>query len=121
MGIALLVLLSILFMFKRWQTFGTVAKIVYIIAFAFIIIGVIAPIILQPFYNCWMKFSIFLGEKIVSKIVLAFIFYCIFTPVAFILKLCGKDYMKKNFDKDAKTYWEKREKKFEKESLLKQY
>jgi len=40
---------------------------------------------------------------------LAVLFYLFFTPVAFILRLFGKDLLNKKLDKNKESYWTNRE------------
>ena len=53
----------------------------------------------------------------ISIISLAIAFYLIFTPIAILLRLFGKDLLNKKINKDASSYWIKRKKNiFSKES-----
>lgn len=56
------------------------------------------------FYKTWIKFGDFTSE-IIAKIIIAILFYVVFTPVSIILKLLNKDLLNKKIDKNAKTYW----------------
>ena len=38
------------------------------------------------------------------------LFYVVFMPLGFFLRISGKDFLKLHIDKNAKTYWEKRDK-----------
>lgn len=42
---------------------------------------------------------------VVSHVLMAVIFYLIFTPIGFIMHLAGYDPMQRRFDKNAGTYW----------------
>jgi Saxitoxin biosynthesis operon protein SxtJ len=42
---------------------------------------------------------------VVSHVILAIIYYLVFTPMGLALRLFGHDAMKKRFDPDAATYW----------------
>ncbi len=62
--------------------------------------------LLFPFNFLWFKFGILLGN-LVAPIVMSLIFFLIFTPIGFLLKLFGKDLLKlKPSNKD--TYWDER-------------
>ena len=78
------------------------------IAVAFILIAWIKPALLQSFYVLWTKVGEFIGG-IISKIMLAILFYFIFTPVAVILRLLKKDLLHKRIDKTVSSYWIERE------------
>ena len=60
----------------------------------------------------WFKLGIFLG-KIVSPIVMLFIFYATVTPIGFIMRLLGKDLLNLKIDKSRKSYWIKRKQNIE--------
>src|SRR5438874_2698809 len=62
------------------------------------------PDLLAPLNRLWMK----LGEllhRVVSPVVLGVIFYGVFTPAAFVMRIAGRDTMKRKFEPSAPTYW----------------
>ncbi len=59
-------------------------------------------------FQSWVKFGNFLG-KINSKIIIFILFFFIFTPIGFFLKLIGKDLLNKKFSKRASTYFVERQ------------
>ncbi len=62
----------------------------------------VAPGTLGPLYRGWMRFGMLLG-KITTPIVLTLVFVIAILPAAIILRLAGKDPMRRKFD-DGKTY-----------------
>ena len=60
--------------------------------------------LLVKIFKAWMKIAHFIGTVVTGGI-LIFLFYAIFTPVAIILRLAGKDYMSRRVDKQASSYW----------------
>jgi len=79
-----------------------------ILSLIFLIIGLTNPLLLQGFYKIWMNIGEFIGN-IVSKIVLFILFYLLFTPIAFVLRVFGKDPLNKRIDKSQTSYWITRE------------
>lgn len=79
-----------------------------IVAVFFTLIGFIKPEILSSFYKIWMRIGEFIGG-IISKIMLFILYFFIFTPIAFVLRLIGKDMLNKKIDKSQKSYWNIRE------------
>jgi uncharacterized membrane protein len=69
--------------------------------------GLVIPQILKPLNKIWMGLAIILGF-FMSRIIITILFYIALTPISIIAKLVGKKFMILNFDKSAKTYWEKR-------------
>ena len=74
-----------------------------IISFIFFILGILNSKILTPLNKLWFKFGIFLG-KIVSPLIMAIIFFLVVTPIAFIMRIIGKDLLNLKFN-NKKTYW----------------
>ena len=70
----------------------------------FIIVAFLKPAILKYFYFVWIKVGNVIGS-IISKIVLLFLFYFIFTTVSIFLKLLGKDLLRKKILLNKKSYW----------------
>jgi len=59
---------------------------------------------LAPLNRAWMKFAELLN-RVVSPVVLAVMFFGVFTPTAFLLRLAGKDPMRRKYDPAAQSYW----------------
>jgi len=59
--------------------------------------------ILSPLNKMWMRFGLFLG-MIINPVVMGFIFFFIFTPVSFLMKLFGRDELSLQFKKKS-SYW----------------
>ena len=78
-----------------------------IIAFTFLLISFLKPELLNRLNKIWSEFGILLG-KIISPIVMAFVFFVIITPMAILMRLIGKDLLNKKITKSAKSYWIKR-------------
>tara|TARA_B100001121_G_scaffold142349_1_gene124625 strand:- start:543 stop:926 length:384 start_codon:yes stop_codon:yes gene_type:complete len=74
-----------------------------ILSLAFLFLGLINSKILTPLNKFWFKFGILLG-KIISPLIMGLIFFCVVTPIGFIMKLLGKDLLNLKFNKD-RTYW----------------
>jgi len=80
-----------------------------IISLIFLFLGLIKFRYLTPLNKLWSKFGILLGS-IVNPIVMGLVFFVVLTPIAIIMKLIGKDTLKRKFNKSEKTYWIYREK-----------
>ena len=74
-----------------------------IIAGTFGTMGILFPQGLNPVYRVWMKF----GEKLGwfnSRIILGIMFFGIFTPMAFVMRLLGKRPLQLGYDSKADSY-----------------
>jgi len=66
-------------------------------------VTVLAPALLAPFNRAWFQLGLLLG-KIVSPIVLGFIFFVILTPVAIVTRLFGRDELRLKHHPGT-SYW----------------
>lgn len=71
--------------------------------------GLIFPVILKPVNKAWMTLALLLGW-FMSRVILSVLFYLVLAPIGIIAKLFGKRFINLKIDKQAATYWEKREK-----------
>lgn len=74
----------------------------------FLLTAFLAPALLRPFYIVWMKLGEAIGN-VISRVIMLILFYGMFTPIALVLKLLGKDLLGKKLDKKSASYWVKRE------------
>ena len=73
----------------------------------FLILGILKSKILIPLNKIWIKFGYLLGA-IIAPIVMGIIFFLIVTPIGFIMRIFGKDFLSLKFKKELNTYWLKR-------------
>ena len=74
----------------------------------FLILGLLNSKLLTPFHNLWLKLGTLLG-RIVAPIIMFLVYFVFITPLAVIIRLFGKDLLRKKFNKSP-SYWIKREK-----------
>jgi len=65
------------------------------------------PKMLRPLNMAWMSLGLWLG-KIVSPVVLGLVFLLLFTPLALVLRLCGRDELALKRSPSSKSYWQTR-------------
>jgi hypothetical protein len=75
----------------------------FIVMAVFWVIALIAPQILRPVNDIWLKIGNVLGF-INTRIILGLMFFVMILPIGIILKVFGKDSMNRKLDKDADTY-----------------
>jgi len=78
-----------------------------ILSAVFLFLAFIAPKILKLPNMLWFKLGILLGS-IIAPIVMSLIYFITVMPIGLIMRIMGKDLLKKKFDKNAKSYWIKR-------------
>ena len=78
-----------------------------LLAFIFLILGIMESKFLSPLNRLWFKFGMMLGA-IVAPIVMGAIFFLVVTPIGIVMSIIGKDLLNKKHDKKKETYWIKR-------------
>jgi len=84
----------------RWWAFG--------VALAFALAAVIRPSILRPLNRVWLALGR-LMHRVMSPLVMMAIFFLCVTPIAWIMRLRGKDVLSLARRPDLATYWITRE------------
>jgi hypothetical protein len=84
-----------------WTWFGGTGVLMLLIAAA-------ATFIIVPVYKAMTVFSIIIGY-FVSRLILTLMFVIFFVPIGLFMKLFGKDILDKKLDKQAASYWLKKE------------
>jgi hypothetical protein len=74
------------------------------IAVAFLLTGLVAPAILTPLNKAWMGLAHLLS-RIVNPVIMALLFYGVFTPIAALGRMIGRDPLRFKYDKSAGSYW----------------
>ena len=97
----------------------TISYVLLSTSLLFITVTLLKPKLLLPLNKLWMQFGLLLG-MIISPIVLGVIFFGIFTPVAFLMRIAGRDELSLKFKKTS-TYWILRKEPIQSESFKRQF
>jgi hypothetical protein len=99
-GIVLVLIAAVLFYFEKSSS-------VYfaVIGAVLILTAVIYPKILKLLNKIWMGLAIILGF-VMSRVIIAILFYLVLTPIGLLAKLFGKKFMDLKYNKSAESYWE---------------
>src|ERR671919_910177 len=65
--------------------------------------ALVAPESLRTVYQLWMRFGLLLN-RVTTPIVIGFIFFLVITPMAFIMRVIGRDPLARRFDDQVKSY-----------------
>jgi len=85
------------------------------------VLGLSLPEVLIPLQKTWMSISILLGF-VMTRVILSILFYIVITPVGFVARLFGKDFLDEKIDKSKGSYWNYREQKdYDKTSTEQQF
>jgi len=85
---------------------GNLNTISILVGLIFLILGILNSKFLTPLNKLWFKFGLLLGQ-IISPIVMGIIFFLVVTPIAFIMRLLGKDVLRLK-KKSDNSYWIKK-------------
>lgn len=83
---------------------GPIRQWALMVAGVFLLAALAHPRILSPLNRVWMRFGLLL-HKITNPIILGAIFYLVFTPMALLLRMLGKDLLRLKMEPGSKTYW----------------
>lgn len=89
------------------------------ISFIFLLITMISDSLLLPLNKLWMRFGFLLG-MIISPLVLGLIFFGLFTPIATLMRLSGRDQLRLKFYNKS-SHWILRSDPIKSESFKNQF
>ncbi|OVE78260.1 hypothetical protein BVX98_00900 [bacterium F11] len=104
-GLAILIGFALIGGIVYWRGFHQVAIGLWIGSGIVGALAILLPPLSKPFYWIWMGIAFVMGT-VISFLIVAFIYYFIFTPVGLIMRLIGRDALKlkkKSFQHN--TYW----------------
>lgn len=93
-----------------WPLFsgGRLRWLSLFIAVAFALVTVTAPNLLALPNRLWLRLGVLLN-RIISPIVLAFLFYVVLTPMGALMRVFGKDSLRLRRSASDTSYWIKRD------------
>lgn len=77
------------------------------IGLALLFVSMFIPKALKPIYNVFLKVAHAIGW-FNTRLILIFIYFIILTPIGLLMRLFGRNPLKRNIEKNAPTYWIKR-------------
>ena len=80
--------------------------VTFTFGFLFFLIAILKADILLPLNKAWMMFGLLLG-RVISPIVLGFIFFGLFTPYSLVMKLFGRDELRLKLV-ERTSHWKER-------------
>lgn len=66
--------------------------------------AIVYPKILAPLNKLWFQLGLLLG-RVVAPIMMFLMYIIVFTPFALVMRLFGKDPLRRKYDPSARTYW----------------
>lgn len=80
------------------------ANVAFGLAAFFLVAALAYPRILRPLNISWMHFGRLLNS-VVGPIVMGVIYFGLFTPIATVMRLRGRDVLQRRFDPARDSYW----------------
>lgn len=97
----------------RWQVLGGAAAALAVAGFR--------PRWLRPLSRLWLRFGLLL-HRVVSPVMLAAIYFLVFTPTGLVMRAFGRDPLRLKRDAAAESYWLERDPPGpDRESMTKQF
>lgn len=72
------------------------------------VVTLVNPGLLAPLKRGWMRLGAAM-HHVVSPVIMAILYFGVFTPMGVVMRLSGWDAMKRTWDPAAKTYWTRRD------------
>ena len=92
---------SLYLLWKQQQTYAVGG---FILAGVFTVLAFVGPVVLKPLQRAWMAMAVVMGF-VMSRIIVAVIFYGMVTPIGLVGRLAGKKFLELKMDKAAVSYW----------------
>jgi len=100
---------------------NSLAYVSFGLGLLFFLLGTWGPGTLKWLFVVWMSLALVLGY-FMSRLILSILFYLVLTPIGVVTRLLGKDFLNQRLDKEAGSYWIKKEKRpLDKERYKKLY
>ena len=97
-------IIAVLFgLFFPWLLERTLPRWPWVVLLVLAVWGLAAPRSLQPVYTAWMRFGLLLS-KVTTPIVMGLVFYVVIAPIGIVMRIAGRDSLKRRFDPAAASY-----------------
>ncbi|MBP1711547.1 MAG: hypothetical protein H6Q49_1749 [Deltaproteobacteria bacterium] len=108
-------------LYLLWKQQHAYAVAGFILAGVFTVLAFVGPVVLKPLQKVWMAMAVVMGF-VMSRIIVAVIFYGMVTPIGLAGRLAGKKFLELKIDKAAASYWIRRDQaKVEKSAYERQF
>lgn len=104
-----------------WSNFSpSVTYVICGLAATLILIYYGIPPFRRPIYLGWM-YSVLPIGFVISHVLLALVYFLMFTPVGLLMKLVGYDPMHRKFDREVTSYWIRRGDSYDSQRYFRQF
>ena len=102
-GILMGIFSGLLYCFLWWKKGGASVYLLGISGF-FFLFACVLPAVLKPLQKIWMSLALVIGVGM-SRVILAALFYLVFTPIGFFLRIKRKDLLQLKASPNDGSYW----------------
>ncbi len=74
------------------------------IAAVFLLVAITRPVLLAPLNKLWARLGLLLN-RITNPVIMVILFYVAVTPIAFLMRIAGKDQLSLKWEPEARSYW----------------
>lgn len=115
-------ILAVVALVSLWRGRGQLVVPFLGVSFLMVIVALVKPLLLSPLHAAMLRIAGYMGW-VNTRLILILVYSLVFTPVALVYKLLGKDPLSRSFEKDAASYWQPKDKRVEdeKKHFEKQY
>lgn len=106
-AITLFIALGIFGGLVLWRR-GEIGLVFWGIGLGLFTVGLVRPKILGPVYRGWIAVAFLMGF-VMTHFILALMYYLVFTPMGLVMRVLGRDPLRLEFDRNAKSYWIRRQ------------
>jgi hypothetical protein len=106
-GLVFAVVFALIALFPLWWG-GPVRIWALVVAGAFAAAALLAPALLRPLSLLWFRIGLLL-HRVVNPLLMAVLYFGVFTPMGLVLRARGKDLLNLRRDPDSASYWIARE------------
>lgn len=120
-GLLLPLFVAILGVILRWQWgLPRAALVVWMVGGVLAALFALLPPLRRPLYVGWML-AVFPISWLVSHVVLGVVFYMVLTPIGLLMRLVGRDPLRRQLDRQARSYWIERPKEIDSSRYFRQF
>ncbi len=105
-GITLGVFFGLLAGLFLWKQSGAAVTLAAVAAF-FLLSSLLTLPLLKPIQKVWMTAALLIGW-VMTKVLLAVVFFLVVTPLALLTRAAGKDFLDKKMRDGRSSYWKDR-------------
>jgi len=105
-GFVMAVAITLIGLVRWWlHGFGDFPVYFFYVAAAFAVLALAAPRVLKPVFYVWIRFGLGMNW-VMTRLVLLIAFWLMIVPTRVLIRLFGKDPLKREFLPGAPSYWE---------------